>query len=601
MTYYSFDGAFQNLNSAIDGIGKRLQEQRDTEANLAAFDAWQRQSGQAQPQQPVAAPARSPLLSLGRGDDYFGRTASAESSNDPNARNPRSSATGLHQFLRGTWDGLMKSNPELGLTADGRTDPEQSNRAMRAFTAQNADALRAKGVEPNDRNLYVAHFLGAGAAPNFIGAVQQDPSVPAASLVSAQVAAANRPVFFNRDGSPKTAGEVYERMTARFGNGSTAVAALGGGQPAPVQVAQAGGDTRADLPPQGADAGQAQGFAIPGAQPATRQNSAPFVRSLIANPATRGIGMQLWQQAMTGKQFGFQVVGDQLYRTNPTDGSVEPVGITNPKTQLEMEAMRLANRKAERELQGEGATALSPEERKQLGITDTQAAYKTRNGEIKFGPAGTTVNVGAEKSYDQTTGKAYGEQFVGIQKDARDAVKTIGTINMMEKLIQTPGFYSGLGGDRALAMNQALVTLGIKDAKAATAQEAFKALSNQLVLDAAGGSLGAQISNGDRDYINATAPNLANTPEGNKELLGMRRKVAERQGLIGKMARDYAKANGGRIDAGFEQQVAEFAEANPLFPRQQPTATPSAVREGSRARGPNGQVVTLRNGQWVPE
>jgi hypothetical protein len=340
MTYYSFDGAFQNLNSAIDGIGKRLQEQRDTEANLAAFDAWQRQTGQTQPQQPVGVPARSPLLSLGRGDDYFGRTASAESSGDPNARNPRSSATGLHQFLKGTWAGLMKSNPELGLTEDGRTDPEQSNRAMRAFTAQNADALRAKGVEPNDRNLYMAHFLGAGAAPNFIGAVQQDPSVPAASLVSAQVAAANRPVFFNRDGSPKTAGEVYERMTGRFGSESTAIAALGGGQPAPVQVAQAGSDARADLPPQGTDAGQAQGFAIPGAQPMTRQNSAPMVRALIANPGTRALGMQLWQSVMTGKNYDFQVVGDQLYRVDKAAGTASPVGITNPKAQLEMEGIR---------------------------------------------------------------------------------------------------------------------------------------------------------------------------------------------------------------------------------------------------------------------
>lgn len=194
---------------------------------------------------------------------YFATTRTAESSGDDAARNPNSTATGRYQFLQGTWNGLMRSNPELGLTADGRTDPQQQDRAVRAFTAQNAEALRTKGVDPNDRNLYMAHFLGAGAAPNFISAVQQDPTVPATSLVSPQVANANRAVFFDQSGAPRSAGDVYQRMTARFGGGSTAVAAMSGGA-APVQVAQAPaqlGDPQSDAVAPGA--ANAQGYFIP--------------------------------------------------------------------------------------------------------------------------------------------------------------------------------------------------------------------------------------------------------------------------------------------------------------------------------------------------
>lgn len=570
--YYDFSGAFGNLNSSIDGLRKRWDqnEQKRTLAELGQqvqagnFDGaaqkafalgdagtglgilklgqaakqradWLRENGGivglgglGSPQTAAPAPAAG----------YFANARSAESSGDDAAKNPNSTATGRYQFLRGTWDGLMKSNPELGLTADGRNDPQQQERAIRAFTAQNAEALRAKGIQPSDGNLYMAHFLGAGAAPNFISAVQQDPTVPAASLVTPQVARANAAVFFNRDGSPRSAGEVYQRMTARFGSGSTAVASMGGGD-APVQVAQAPGGPQADIPAQGA--APAQGFAVPGGE------------ASIANDP--------------------RVISLQRALANAPDEYKPSVQSRLNILVEELKAQR--QQSAPTDVQRNFALA------KQQGY---QGSFMDYQKELR---AQTNVNVnGTEKTFDQTVGKAYGEQFVGLQKDARDSSKTLGTINMMEKLIQTPGFYSGLGGERSLAVNRALVSLGIKDAKAATAQEAFAALSNQMVLDASGGSLGTGFSNADRDFIIGQSPNLANTPEGNRELLGMQRKIQERKQAIAKMARDYARENKGRIDAGFDDLVAQFAEANPMFPRPQAA--------GGQAAPPPAAVEMLR-------
>jgi hypothetical protein len=191
----------------------------------------------------------------------------------------------------------------------------------------------------------------------------------------------------------------------------------------------------------------------------------------------------------------------------------------------------------------------------------------------------TTVNNVGEKAYDTTVGKDYGEAFVGFQKAGRDATKAIGTLNLMEGLTKDPNFYSGFGGDAALRANQALVTLGVKDPKATSATETFRALGNQTVLDAAGGSLGNQISNGDRDYINATTANLSNSPDGNRQLIDMRRKLAMRQQEVAKLARDYARRNGGRIDAGFDEFLADYAEKNPLFPRSQ--SAPKALGQPS--------------------
>ena len=80
------------------------------------------------------------------------------------------------------------------------------------------------------------------------------------------------------------------------------------------------------------------------------------------------------------------------------------------------------------------------------------------------------------------------------------------------------------------------------------------------------GSLGSGVSNADRQFIQGTVPNIANTPEGNREIISYGRKIEQRKQEVAKMARDYAKKNGGRIDAGFDEQLAQWSEKNPLCP-----------------------------------
>lgn len=102
------------------------------------------------------------------GDDYFAAIRSAESGGNDRARNPNSSATGRYQFTSGTWEGLRKSRPDLNLTADGRLDPAQQERAIRAFTADNAAVLKRAGIGLTKGALYAAHFLGAGGASSVL-------------------------------------------------------------------------------------------------------------------------------------------------------------------------------------------------------------------------------------------------------------------------------------------------------------------------------------------------------------------------------------------------------------------------------------------------
>ena len=144
---------------------------------------------------PTGAPATPPPSPSGPSASgagptpYLARLAQVESRGNPSSPGPGTSdATGLYQFTGPTWSRLAKQYPNLGLTADGRTDPTQQGRAIQAFTGENASALGQAGFQPTPGNLYLAHFAGAGGAT---AALKADPSTPVEQVLGPQAVAAN--------------------------------------------------------------------------------------------------------------------------------------------------------------------------------------------------------------------------------------------------------------------------------------------------------------------------------------------------------------------------------------------------------------------------
>lgn len=214
-----------------------------------------------------------------------------------------------------------------------------------------------------------------------------------------------------------------------------------------------------------------------------------------------------------------------------------------------------------------------------------------------------------ENEYDKTLGKSYGERFTEIQKEAQTAQRAINSLSVMEQVMGNEGFYSGTAADQVKRIKQFGAALGF-DASGVQDMETFSALSKQAALDVMGGSLGTGFSNADRDFVTGQVPQLENTPQGNKQLIDIQRKLARRKQEIAKLAREYAAKNGNRIDPGFDDYLAQWAERNPLFPAlpKNPgnengpgrvrNPQPGALRP--RATNPAGDVIEFDGTQWVP-
>ena len=185
--------------------------------------------------------------------NYLLGQAQVESGLNASARAGTSSATGLYQFIEQSWLGVVKEHgAEHGMawaadsirqSASGRytvtdpatrqailnlrSDPTAASLMAAEHASDNKDALAAKlDRDVTGTDLYMAHFLGLGGAKKFLGAMDANADRSAASLFPA-AARANRGVFYDKDGSARSLGEVYQRFAAKLDKGAAASGATG--------------------------------------------------------------------------------------------------------------------------------------------------------------------------------------------------------------------------------------------------------------------------------------------------------------------------------------------------------------------------------------
>lgn len=132
---------------------------------------------------------------------YLSRTAQIESSGNPNAKNPNSTASGLFQFLSGTAKEYGLNNP---------FDPVASTDAAARLARDNASTLRRTlGRDPTAGELYLAHQQGGGGAAKLL----RNPNALARDIVGIDA------VRLNGGSADMTAGEFANIWVSKFGKG----------------------------------------------------------------------------------------------------------------------------------------------------------------------------------------------------------------------------------------------------------------------------------------------------------------------------------------------------------------------------------------------
>ena len=186
-----------------------------------------------------------------KSSDYLANLARAESNNDASAKNDKSTAAGLYQFLgdyknkkgetvQGTWKGTVKSMITAGVLtkedADAnymddknRFDPTKAKKVAEYFTEKNRIGLKANlGRDPTQADLYMAHFLGLGGntsgATQFLRLLKENPNGNAA-LVDPAAASANPSIFYKdrAQTQPRTLSEVYAIMSQKIGGNNSSI------------------------------------------------------------------------------------------------------------------------------------------------------------------------------------------------------------------------------------------------------------------------------------------------------------------------------------------------------------------------------------------
>ena len=170
-----------------------------------------------------------------------------------------------------------------------------------------------------------------------------------------------------------------------------------------------------------------------------------------------------------------------------------------------------------------------------------------------------------ENEQSKAYGKTLGEIRSTISNAAFKAPSTMAKLNRIEELLQ--GVDGGRLAPVGLEVSSAANSLGLKVDPNLGNKQAAEALARELAGELREPGTGPMT---DKDFENflQQVPNLSKTAEGRAQIIETSRRKLARDVEIGKLAREYARRNGGVVDDGFLDVVSDYVAQNPVIPRQ---------------------------------
>jgi hypothetical protein len=137
---------------------------------------------------PMTAPVAAPVAPVS--PDYAAYTQQQESGArpdigfhyQPNAQGQRTStAYGAYGLTAPAYQDVQAMAPEFANRPITSLTPDEQTRALQLYTQKNSQALRQYGVDPNEANIRLAHFLGARGASEYLSTGAISPAAAAAN------------------------------------------------------------------------------------------------------------------------------------------------------------------------------------------------------------------------------------------------------------------------------------------------------------------------------------------------------------------------------------------------------------------------------------
>ena len=197
------------------------------------------------------------------------------------------------------------------------------------------------------------------------------------------------------------------------------------------------------------------------------------------------------------------------------------------------------------------------------------------------GPSpGVTASDAADLNYlqDLDVKKSYREEgnkqalesarkfYEGVSEQGLAAQQQHDELNEIQKVVNSPDFYSGFGGDWVLAWNRMKAALG-GDPNSAAAMESFEKMRNDLNLSGLRTSLGGlgQVRLAEINMINNAFANKDNSIAANRALIMMKKSINDRIANASQVANDYVGAHGGVADQSLRNRLFNFYKNTPLM------------------------------------
>lgn len=512
---------FSPINEGLDALGKSMERNRLLEEQKEIGKALQSGSGGGSQSQPSssASAGNNRLLTSSSPAQYgtssvVDRIIGVESGGNPNAKNPRSSATGPGQFIDSTWLSTIKSSrPDLAAGKTDaqllamRSDPNLSREMTGAYASQNAGTLSRGGFEATPGNTYLAHFAGPGGATAVLKA---DPNTPVRQVLGDRVVQAN-PFLANM-----TAGDLRNWADRKMG-GSTAAtpqpraAAPGLNYGAGVNAALGQGNLDVAMRLQDAQRSDQDTAYNRGRQ--ERQDALTNESTQLSIQATREKLAEAAQQRVAG------VAQTIAAETDPAR-----------KAAMWQKFVAAGGGKIAQTLQQYGIDPNDVEAGSRLiiaearGLTETKPSefgtFKSDEGIYRKGPAGVEVLREATPKPQQLDANSRKEIF-----EADEAIRAgSNVIGSLDRALQLNGqAYSGPG-----AQTGGYVTSLFGNERGAATEELQNVVTSQ-VLENLKATFGASPTEGERQILLDVQGSVNKSPEVRKRIFEAARGAAERR------------------------------------------------------------------------